>query len=115
MTSSDSVGAHPAIASLQEMIRLRYGARDLTSFPKIQARQILSGGHRSRFRGRGMDFDQVRIYQPGDDIRSIDWRVTARTQVPHTKVFTEERERPILVITDPVSYTHLTLPTILLV
>lgn len=100
MTSSDSVEAHPAIASLQEMIRLRYGARDLTSFPKIQARQILSGGHRSRFRGRGMDFDQVRIYQPGDDIRSIDWRVTARTQVPHTKVFTEERERPILVITD---------------
>jgi uncharacterized protein (DUF58 family) len=47
-----------------------------------------------------MDFDQVRIYQPGDDVRSIDWRVTARTQVPHTKIFSEERERPILVISD---------------
>ncbi len=100
MIVSNSVEEHPAIASLQEMVRLRYGARDLTSFPKIKARQILSGGHRSRFRGRGMDFDQVRIYQHGDDIRSIDWRVTARTQIPHTKVFTEERERPILVITD---------------
>ena len=47
-----------------------------------------------------MDFDQVRIYQPGDDVRSIDWRITARTQTPHTKIFSEERERPILVITD---------------
>jgi uncharacterized protein (DUF58 family) len=61
---------------------------------------MLAGGHKSRFRGRGMDFDQVRIYQPGDDVRSIDWRVTARTQVPHTKIFSEERERPILVISD---------------
>jgi uncharacterized protein (DUF58 family) len=47
-----------------------------------------------------MDFDSVRIYQPGDDVRSIDWRVTARTQTPHTKIFSEERERPILVISD---------------
>lgn len=95
-TNSDN----PAVASLAQMIRLRYGARELTGFPKIQARQMLAGGHKSRFRGRGMDFDQVRIYQPGDDVRSIDWRVTARTQVPHTKIFSEERERPILVISD---------------
>jgi uncharacterized protein (DUF58 family) len=47
-----------------------------------------------------MDFDQVRLYQAGDDVRSIDWRVTGRTQVPHTKVFIEERERPILIICD---------------
>jgi uncharacterized protein (DUF58 family) len=91
---------NPAVASLAQMIRLRYGARELTGFPKIQARQMLAGGHKSRFRGRGMDFDQVRIYQPGDDVRSMDWRVTARTQVPHTKIFSEERERPILVISD---------------
>jgi uncharacterized protein (DUF58 family) len=91
---------NPAVASLAQMIKLRYGARELTGFPKIQARQMLAGGHKSRFRGRGMDFDQVRIYQPGDDVRSIDWRITARTQVPHTKIFSEERERPILVISD---------------
>ncbi|MDG0968529.1 MAG: DUF58 domain-containing protein [Porticoccaceae bacterium] len=91
---------NPAIADLQTMVRMRHGARELTNFPKVQARQMLAGGHKSRFRGRGMDFDQVRVYQPGDDIRNIDWRVTARTQMPHTKMFSEERERPILVISD---------------
>jgi uncharacterized protein (DUF58 family) len=90
----------PAIANLSDMVKLRYGARELTGFPKIQARQMLAGGHRSKFRGRGMDFDSVRLYQPGDDVRSIDWRVTARTQTPHTKIFSEERERPIQVISD---------------
>ena len=100
MTVIDEHQQHPAIASLHDMVKLRYGARELTGFPKVQARQMLAGGHKSRFRGRGMDFDQVRLYQPGDDVRSIDWRVTARTQVPHTKIFSEERERPILVITD---------------
>tara|TARA_B110000305_G_scaffold48671_1_gene52298 strand:- start:922 stop:1884 length:963 start_codon:yes stop_codon:yes gene_type:complete len=100
MTVIDEHQHHPAIASLHDMVKLRYGARELTGFPKVQARQMLAGGHKSRFRGRGMDFDQVRIYQPGDDVRSIDWRVTARTQAPHTKIFSEERERPILVISD---------------
>jgi uncharacterized protein (DUF58 family) len=47
-----------------------------------------------------MDFEEVRIYQPGDDVRSIDWRVTAKTQTPHTKIFREERERPVLVVSD---------------
>jgi uncharacterized protein (DUF58 family) len=98
--SQEQLNQHPAIASLTDMVRLRYGARELSGFPKIQARQMLAGGHKSSFRGRGMDFDQVRLYQPGDDVRTIDWRVTARTQIPHTKVFSEERERPILVITD---------------
>jgi uncharacterized protein (DUF58 family) len=98
--SQDQLNQHPAIASLTTMVRLRYGARELSGFPKIQARQMLAGGHKSSFRGRGMDFDQVRLYQPGDDVRTIDWRVTARTQTPHTKIFSEERERPILVITD---------------
>ena len=92
--------SNPAIADPNELIGLRYAAKELTNFPKLQARQMLAGGHRSQFRGRGMDFDQVRLYQPGDDVRSIDWRVTARTQVPHTKVFIEERERPILIISD---------------
>ena len=100
MTENPEHSNHHAIASLSEMVRLRYGARELTGFPQVQARQMMAGGHRSRFRGRGMDFDEVRIYQPGDDVRSIDWRVTARTQVPHTKIFSEERERPILVISD---------------
>jgi uncharacterized protein (DUF58 family) len=54
----------------------------------------------SRFKGRGMEFNEARLYQPGDDIRSIDWRVTARTGKTHTKVFREERERPVFISLD---------------
>ena len=59
-----------------------------------------SGGYVSRFKGRGMEFDEARLYQPGDDIRSIDWLVTARTGKTHTKVFREERERPVFISVD---------------
>ena len=65
---------------------------------KIRARQ--AGQHLSVYKGRGMDFAESRAYIPGDDIRAMDWRVTARTGVAHTKVFQEERERPILIWTD---------------
>lgn len=58
------------------------------------------GQHQSRQLGRGMDFAEVRQYQPGDDIRTIDWRVTARTGKPHTKLFTEEREKPVVLYID---------------
>lgn len=54
----------------------------------------------SRYKGKGMEFEEHRLYQPGDDIRSIDWRVTARTGIPHTKIFREERERPVLFCVD---------------
>jgi len=65
---------------------------------KIRSRQ--AGQHLSPFKGRGMDFAESRPYQAGDDIRTLDWRVTARTNRPHTKVFQEERERPVLVWLD---------------
>jgi len=58
------------------------------------------GGYRSRFRGRGMEFAEVRAYQVGDDVRSIDWRVTARRGKVHTKLFHEERERPVIIALD---------------
>lgn len=60
----------------------------------------LAGGRRSTLRGRGIDFDEVRLYQPGDDVRAIDWRVTARTGKPHTKIFREEKERPVVLLID---------------
>ncbi len=65
---------------------------------KIRAPQ--AGQHLSVYKGRGMDFAESRAYMPGDDIRAMDWKVTARTGIPHTKVFQEERERPILIWTD---------------
>jgi len=64
------------------------------------AASALAGAYRSRFRGRGVDFLESRNYQPGDDIRNMDWRVTARTGKAHTKVFQEERERPVLIVLD---------------
>ena len=60
----------------------------------------LAGGHLSTFRGRGMEYHESRPYQPGDDIRSIDWRVTARSAQTYTKVYREERERPVLLWLD---------------
>lgn len=61
---------------------------------------ILSGDYQSSFKGRGMEFDEVREYQPGDDIRAIDWNVTARTGLPHIKVFREEREMTLMILLD---------------
>lgn len=89
-----------AYTDLAALLRCRFAAQDLKLFAHQPARSLLSGGERTRFRGRGMDFEEVRLYQPGDDIRSIDWRVTARTQVAHTKIFREERERPVFMLVD---------------
>ena len=60
----------------------------------------LQGGHRSAQRGRGLEFEEVRLYAPGDDARNIDWRVTARRGRTHTKLFREERERPVWLVAD---------------
>lgn len=89
-----------AYCQLNDLIRLRFAARDLSLFSRQPARSLLTGGLRTRQRGRGIDFEEVRLYQPGDDVRTIDWRVTARTQVPHTKIFREERERPVFMVLD---------------
>lgn len=92
--------AHGAYSDLNELIALRFPARQLRLDKKNRALSALTGPNKSNFRGRGIDFEEVRSYQPGDDIRSIDWRVTARTGSAHTKLFREERERPILVVVD---------------
>ena len=85
--------------SPQSLIQLRMQARQLSlNKSKIHAKQ--GGAYLSSFKGRGMEFDESRIYQAGDDIRNIDWRVTARTGTAHTKVFREERERPVLLWLD---------------
>jgi uncharacterized protein (DUF58 family) len=63
-------------------------------------RHLFSGEYHSAFKGRGMTFNEVREYQPGDDVRMIDWNVTARTRTPHLKVFEEERELTILLLID---------------
>ncbi len=83
-----------------ELIALRPRCNALMLPMHRPAASALAGAYRSRFRGRGVDFVESRNYQPGDDIRNMDWRVTARTGRAHTKVFQEERERPVLLVVD---------------
>lgn len=96
----DNLNPAGAYSDLAQLLRLRFVAQDFKLFSQRPVRSLLTGGERTRFRGRGIDFEEVRLYQPGDDIRTIDWRVTARTQVPHTKIFREERERPVFMVAD---------------
>ena len=85
--------------SLKTLINLA----KLISVLKLRRHQIQagqSGEYVSRFKGRGMEFDESRVYQAGDDIRSIDWRVTARSDKTHSKIYREERERPVFISVD---------------
>jgi uncharacterized protein (DUF58 family) len=92
--------ASGAKTNLKQLIDLRYRAGELNLFARNKAQSQLAGSVKTSFRGRGIDFEEIRHYQPGDDIRSIDWRVTARTGEAHTKLYQEERERPVLVVAD---------------
>ena len=91
---------HSIELSLEQLIACQYWAKESIPLPHKKTRAHLVGGHLSPFKGRGMEFAKVRQYQPGDDIRTIDWRVTARTGKVHTKIFQEERERPVFILTD---------------
>ncbi|MEJ2310401.1 MAG: DUF58 domain-containing protein [Gammaproteobacteria bacterium] len=86
--------------TVTDLIALQRHARKLDLSRRMPARAQLAGNHQSRFRGRGMDYLESRTYQPGDDIRNMDWRVTARAGRPHTKLFQEERERPVVLLID---------------
>jgi len=67
---------------------------------------VFAGAYHSVFKGRGMEFDEVREYQPGDDIRSIDWNVTARTGLAHIKKYVEERELTVMILVDASASVH---------
>ena len=89
----------PVRVGFADLLRLRAAGESVRlTAPRIRA--VGAGGHLSPYKGRGVEFDESRLYQPGDDLRTIDWRVTARTGKPHTKVFREERNRPVFVWLD---------------
>lgn len=91
---------HGIVTDLARLLSARHWAQGLTLFSRQAARNLLLGNVRSRYRGRGMEFEEVRRYQAGDDIRTIDWKVSARAQGTYTKLFCEERERPCHILVD---------------
>ena len=97
MKQNISNGIQP---SLEELIGLRLLARDLPLNPRQAVQSVIAGDHHSAFRGRGMDYVESRGYQSGDDVRNMDWRITARSGSAHVKVYQEERERPVVVMAD---------------
>lgn len=95
-----------AQVQLDDLINQRIAARSLVLAASRKVAAAQAGIKTSRFRGRGVDYVESRGYQPGDDIRSMDWRVTARTGRAHTKVFQEERERSVLLLLDHAPSMH---------
>ena len=85
---------------LAHLRALSGAAKALRFLPHQPARSVLNGRNASRLRGRGLNFEELRGYLPGDDVRTIDWKVTARTREPYVRVYTEERDRPALVVVD---------------
>ena len=85
---------------LQQLIQLKAEARGFSFLPRQPVQSLLAGRHASRLRGRGLAFEELRHYSQGDDARTIDWKATARLRSPHVRVYSEERERPVLLVVD---------------
>lgn len=84
---------------LAELVTLR-GRVAKAALPRLESRAMRAGQQSSRLYGRGMDYAESRVYQPGDDVRRMDWRLTARSGRLHTKLFQEEREGRLLILID---------------
>jgi uncharacterized protein (DUF58 family) len=97
---TDAARDNRVAVSLAHLRALEFKARGFSFLPRQPVRSILSGRHSSRLRGRGLDFEELRHYRPGDDIRTMDWKVTNRTGKPHVRVYTEERERRVYLLVD---------------
>ncbi|PCJ16899.1 MAG: hypothetical protein COB04_09790 [Gammaproteobacteria bacterium] len=99
-------GIEGVTCHFSDLVRLHQPASELLfkRFPRSAA--SISGEIRSLFRGQGMEFCESRVYQQGDDVRTMDWRVTARTTVPHVKVFQDEKERPVFLLVDQSPSMH---------
>ncbi len=91
------------VTSLTDLMRFEYMVQAGNILPNHPIYAILAGRHAAKMRGRGLDFEEVRPYVAGDDVRNIDWKVTARTSSTYSKVFNEEKERPTFTILDQSS------------
>jgi uncharacterized protein (DUF58 family) len=93
-------GNEGVYVTTEQLVALEANARDLRFVQKAKSHQQLAGRMQSSLRGRGLVFEELRDYLPGDDVRSIDWRVTARTTRPTIRVYGEEKERPAVLLVD---------------
>ncbi|CAM3789364.1 DUF58 domain-containing protein [Vibrio aquimaris] len=82
------------------LVRLQAQVESFSLLPHLNSGSVLSGRHHSLFRGRGLNFEELRHYQTGDDIRNLDWKVTMRTGKPHVRSYTEEKDRNVMVCID---------------
>ncbi len=98
--------ASVAHVELSDLLKLRVTASRLPLFGQNKQAYQAGMGYHSQLRGRGIEFSEVRAYQPGDDVRHMDWRVMAKTGKPYTKLYEEERGRPVLLVTDQRSSMH---------
>ena len=93
-------GTNATDTGLAELLWYQRYTKVLDLTPRMAIHSKLAGTYLAKSKGRGMEFDEVRHYQSGDDVRTIDWRVTARSGKVHTKLFREEKERPVFILTD---------------
>ncbi|MFG1297098.1 DUF58 domain-containing protein [Xanthobacter variabilis] len=100
MAEASATAVEGVYVDLQELIALEQRGRRVSFLPRQPVHSLLAGRYASRMRGRGLNFEEIRDYRPGDDVRSIDWKVTARLRKPHVRVFNEERDRQGLLVID---------------
>ena len=95
-----TASAEGVYTTVEQLVALEATARDFNFLRKQPVNRLLAGRHASNMRGRGLSFEELRDYLPGDDVRAIDWRVTARTDKPFVRVYDEEKDRPALIVVD---------------
>lgn len=100
LSSDYTASDHKIYAQLKKLVELQLHAKGFDLLPKQASHSILSGRHASRLRGRGLSFEELRAYRVGDDIRTLDWKVSNRMRKPHVRVYSEERERDVLLLVD---------------
>lgn len=83
-----------------QLVRLQGLVGQFSLLPRRSSGSVLCGRHQSRFRGRGLNFEELRHYQQGDDIRTLDWKVTLRTGRPHVRSYSEEKDRHVILCVD---------------
>lgn len=98
--SRESADSDGITIGVDDLVMLKAQARGFSFSPRQPVTSLLAGRHASRLRGRGLAFEELRGYHPGDDVRTIDWKATARLRSPHVRVYSEERERPVLILID---------------